>query len=459
VRDFEEVKRSGRAVLSEQQQYMMAQNPVPQGKWNQHVTESVWKTKLPFGLFNGRDRILCVAGIALVALALFCAGGVAGSEEYGIINTGIKAGGCWYDDTHFVVVKGQQLIPGQGFEVEGLYYLDPNKPKDLRRIDLSPLEPDLQKHIRDVTCQEQTILFHILTADRKRNQLYTLKLGNAPVLLAEKTEGFIVPSSVNVRNQYVIGFGSALGGEVGLHSSAMPERAKEECRLAYLQPGYRAVCLRHDRGTKRTWLLNDAYLAEYLWDETVRVSKDGAYQWVPNPEPPLRLADGTELKHGYLLRGFENRIVQEIPMRHRLYKIDTIRFKPNPGRNYLYASCSKAGDYNPPMTLFGRICRFKLAGTDNQWEEVFSIQKEPNERATLDDLDVNDQGDVVVMRRANRISPTLWKYTAQRAQAEQLPITQLSQEIGAVQLAPDGQTISYVDKDQLVFVRLSGGKP
>lgn len=275
MRDYEDVKWSGRAASPGQQQCMMAQSSVPEGDWKGHERESVWRTELISKVFNGRcQRLRIAAGIALVVFVLFSTAYVLASEEYEIINTGIKAGGCWYDDTHFVVVKGQQLIPGQRFEVEGLYYLDPNKPKDLRRIDLSPLEPSLQKHIRDVTCQEQTILFHILTADRKRNQLYTLKLGQPPALLAEKTEGFIVPAAVSVRNQYVVGFTSALGGGVGLHSSAMPERAKEECRLAYLRPGYRAVCLRHDRGTKRTWLLNDAYLAEYLWDETVRVSKD-----------------------------------------------------------------------------------------------------------------------------------------------------------------------------------------
>ena len=111
------------------------------------------------------------------------------------------------------------------------------------------------------------------------------------------------------------------------------------------------------------------------------------------------------------------------------------------------------------MTFFGRICRFKLGGINRHWEELFSLQKEPNERASLDGLDVNDQGDVVVMRRANRVSPTLWKYNARHARTDQLPISELSQEIGGVQLAPDGQTISYIDKGQLFFVRSRGGKP
>lgn len=391
-----------------------------------------------------------------VALSLLGEDSSWAKSDYEIINAGIKGGGCWYDDSHFIVVKGQQVAPGQEFEVEGLYYLDINKPKDLKRIDLSPIEPNLQKRIRDVSCQEQTILFHVLSTDRKRNQLYTLKLGEPPAVLVEKTEGFVVPQSVSIRNQYVLEFISAQGEGDG-QRAALPEQAKGNCRFAYLRDNYRAVCLRHDRGTKQRWLLNDGFLLKYVWDETIRVNKDGTNQWVPNPERPLKLADGRELKQGYLLRDLENRIVREIPTKQGIYRIDEM--KPTPDGTSLYATCSKVGDFDPPKTFYGRICRIKLAGIDKQWEEVFSIQKEPNERASLYDLDVNDQGDFVVMRRANRISPTLWKYTARRASVEQLPITQLSQEIGAVQLAPDGQTISYVDKGLLVFVRSQGGNP
>jgi hypothetical protein len=379
-------------------------------------------------------------------------------SEYTIINTGIKAGGCWYDDSHFVILKGKQAAPGQDFEAEGLYYLDPAKPKDLIRLDLSPIDSNFQKHIRDVTCQDQTILFHLLSADKKRNTVYSLKVGGQPTVLAEKRDGFVLPQAVSIRGQYVLSFSNALGEPEAQHSS-LPEQALKDCHFANLQDGYRAVCLRHDRGTKRTWLVNNSFVVQYVWDQTIRVNTDGQDRWVPNPNPPLKLPDGTELKQGYLLRDLENRIVQEIPMKQGLYRMDAINFKPNPDGGYLYAPCSKAGDYDRPKTFYGRVCRFKLAGIDTQWEEVFSLQKAPNERATLDTLDVNEQGDVVVLRRANHALPTLWKYIVGRANVEPLPIRQLSHDVGGIQLTPDGQTISYVDKGQLFFVRPQGGKP
>lgn len=407
------------------------------------------------------ESVVLRLGLGGLLLAATVAGEVVTAQaknDYEIINTGIKGGGCWYDDSHFIIVTGQQPAPGQEFEMEGLYYLDPNRPKDLVRIDLSPLEPSQQQQIRDVSCQEETVLFHILTTDRTRNQLYTMKLGRPPILLAEKPRGFVIPRAVNVKNQYVLGFSSVLK-ERGLERSATPEEAKTDCPFTYLRSPYRVVCLRHNRGTKQTWLVDNKWLTQYIWDETIRVGQEGAYKWVPNPEPPLKRADGSELKQGYLLRDLENRIVQEIPMKQGLHRIDAISVKPNPGGTYLYARCSKTGDYNPHKTFYGRVCRLKLDGMQEQWEEVFMLQKEPNERASLHDFDVSSQDDVVVIRRANSTSPTIWKYDVRRSSVEQLPTGQLSQEIGAVRISPDGQTISYVDKRQLVFVRAQGEKP
>ncbi len=395
-------------------------------------------------------------GIFLLGLAagLLCSGLTAHAKsDYEIINTGIKGGGCWYDDNHFIVVKGHQPALGQEFEVEGLYYLDPNQPKDLRRIDLSPIEPTLQKQIRDVTCQAQTILFHVLTPDRNRSTLYALKIGQRPIILAEKTKGFAVPQYVSVPNKYVLSFSLALREREAPYSIS-PEQARQDCQFSYVHEGYRVACLRPDRGTKQLWLVNEGFLVKYIWDETIRVNKDGQYQRIPNPEPPFRLQDGTQLKQGYLLRDLENHIVQEIPTKQGAFRIGEI--KHNPGGSYLYATCSKAGDFDPHTTFFGRVCRFKLAESGGQWEEVFSVQKQPNERASLYDFDVSDASDVVVMRRENRMSPTLWKYTARRGTIDQLPTSQLGQEVGAVQLSPDGRTFSYVDKGLLVFVKAKG---
>lgn len=388
--------------------------------------------------------------ILLLTLAgnLLCFGlTVQAKSDYDIINTGIKGGGCWYDDNHFIVVKGQQPAPGREFEVEGLYYLNLNKPKNLVRIDLSPLEPSQQKQIRDVSCQEEAVLFDVMAPDRKTTRLYGLKIGQQPELLADLR--WAKPAGISLKGQYV------LGNKLTVDKGVWEEHA--DCNVKAMKPGLKALCWPRD--TIGQWVTPKFVVHEYLWRESVLVrDQHGNRERILNPMLPLKLTDGIELKQGYLLRDLENRIVQEIPTKQGLYRIDAISFKPSPGGTYLYARCSKTGDYDSSKTFFGRVCRFKLGSNDKHWEEVFTAQKQPNERASLYDLDVNDAGDVVVIRRENRVSPTLWKYTAQRANVEQLPTPPLSQEIGAAQLSPDGQTISYVNLGQLMFIRLPGDK-
>lgn len=390
--------------------------------------------------------------------SLLCSGLTAHAKSnYDIINTGVKGGGCWYDDNHFIVVKGHQPAPGQGFVVEGLYSLDPAKPKDLRRIDLSPIEPTLQKQIRDVTCQEQTILFHVLAADKKRSTLYTLKIGQRPIILAEKTEGFAVPQYASTQSKYVLSFSRALREREVPHSTSL-EQARQDCQFAHVQEGYRVVCLRPDRGTKQLWLVNKGFLVKYIWDETIREGTDGAYQWVLNPEPPLKRADGTVVKLGFFLRDLANQVVQEIPMKQDPYQV--VDYKLDPRGMYLYGTCYKVGDHGTRhLTVGGRICLFRLDGENQRWEEVVSVQQSPKDPFSLHELDVNAKGDVVMVERGHRLVASLWKYSAQSKQVDKLVQVNFPGEIGAPRVSPSGKWVSAIRNGELIFVEQKGIKP
>lgn len=398
-----------------------------------------------------------IKGVALCACLVLWAGLMWGGDlswaknDYEIINTGIKGGGCWLDDSHFVVQKHVQRQGAQGFDLEGLYFLDPSRPTDLKSISLAPLEPSVQKQLWQVSCQDGKIVFLVHGTKNGSSRLYSLKIGGVPELIVEMR----VPK-VNLRGQYVLGNSHRAVMDSGPLQGVF--EGNDDCLLADAKPGFKVLCW--DWWLVVPQALPQFVFSQYRREDSIKVKEpNGQAKWVQNPEPPLKRADGTEVKLGYFLRDLENRIVREIPVKEGPYKVDPMSFRTSPGGGYLYALCSKADDYNPPVTFFGRVCRFKLVESDAHWEEVLSIQKEPNEQASLDNLDVNDQGDVVVMRRAKRASPTLWKYTVRGEHGEQLPVSQLSQEVGAVQLAPDGRTISYVDKGQLVFVRSHGGKP
>lgn len=401
-----------------------------------------------------QQRRMAIFLLALAGGLFFSSLAAEAKSDYEIIDTGIKGSGCWYDDNHFIVVKGQQPAPGQEFEVDGLYSLDPNQPKDLKRIDLSPIEPSLQRHIRDITCQEQVILFHVLTVDKKRNTIYSLRIGQPPAVVVAKGEGFVLPQTVSVRNRHVLSFTGAIGSSRESRSPTA-EQAVKDCNFTSLMSGYRVFCLRHDRSTKRTWLADNTFLTKYLWDETIRVMKDGQRQWVPNPEPPLKRPDGTEIKQGYLLRDLENRILQEIPMKQDPYQV--VDFQLDSRGMYLYGVCYKVGDHGDRhYTQGGRICRLMLDGSNRNWEEIVSIQKSPRDPFSLHDLDVNAQGDVVMIERGHRLVASLWKYSAQSRRVDKLLQVSFPGEVGAARVSPNGQWVSAIRNGQLVFIQQEG---
>lgn len=391
--------------------------------------------------------------LLVMAGVLWCNSPSWAKDNYEIINTGIKAGGCWVDDSHFVVVKGTQPTPEQEFEMEGLYYLDPNKPKDLRRIDLSPIDPNLQKRIHAVSCQEQTILFYLRSDEPGLHQLYGLKIGAQPELIAEMRGG-----SVSLVGQYVVGKFRRAGAieAEGLQGTRIYE-AHPDCGVKYVKPGLKTLCL--DTWMESGWSASHFRVVEYKWYETILVrGKNGQEKRVPNPEPPLKLADGTELKHGYLLRDLENRLIQQIKLEQPPYQIYRIPLKIDPQGEYLYANCSKAGDHgNKPLGMGGRVCRYKFDGTNHVWEEVFAVQQSPKDRFSLQDLDVNERGDVVVIDRGHSLNQSIWKYTARSRKVEL--VTRAPLDLGGPLVSPEGRWVSFILRSELYLARAKGDRP
>jgi hypothetical protein len=256
---------------------------------------------LPMNLSRPMWRLLLY--LLVLTAPLGC--GVAKSHaksNYEIVNTGITGGGCWYDDSHFIVVQGHQPASGDGFVMEGLYVLDPHKPKELVRIDLSPIEPNEQKRIRNVTCQEQTIVFTLPSAASKLQQIYALTLGAQPELMVELRIG-----SINLRGRYVFNTFRRPGQieDQGLQGVGIYE-AHPDCGIKYVKSGFKTLCV--DTWMEFGWVLPSFRFTPYSWYESVKVkNKAGQETWVRNPEPPLKLSDGRELKQGYLLRDLENR--------------------------------------------------------------------------------------------------------------------------------------------------------
>jgi hypothetical protein len=372
-------------------------------------------------------------------------------SDYTIINTGIKAGGCWYDNTRFITLQGHSDLNSKSFVVEGLFYLDVNNPHELKSITLSPLEHADVSRIYRIKCMNKAVLFST------GNRVYSVHIGEEPELIAEQLARNIFPEYVNYEAKYVL-WPRAKLGESDTGISPSPDSALKDCRFKYLKAGFQLRCGPfHVRGLPS--LLPQFVFGEYYWSEIIRVKgADGQETRIPNPEPPLKLADGTELKHGYLLRDLENRVVQQVKLEQPPYQIyHRHLMKIDPQGEYLYASCSKAGDHGDKRyTAGGRVCRFKLDGKNRDWEEAFAVQQSPKDLFSLQDLDVNGQGDVVVIHRG-RGPESFWKYTASSQKVEF--VMRAPRDLGVPLLSPNGRWVSFILQGEFHLAHVKGGRP
>jgi hypothetical protein len=201
-------------------------------------------------------------------------------------------------------------------------------------------------------------------------------------------------------------------------------------------------------------------VTEYLWRETIKVkSADGQEKWIPNPELPLKLAEGREIKEGYFLRDLENRIVLQVPMEQGQYKMERVFLKSDPEGRYAYTTCDKSGDHDPKFNAPGRVCRFKLDGHNQGWEDVFHVQEKYSDPFSLQDLDVNTQGDVVVVDRGHRMSTSLWKYGGGTKKVEKVTRSPMNQNIRGPRISSDGRWVTFLQEGELFLVRVKGAMP
>jgi hypothetical protein len=391
--------------------------------------------------------LLLVFSLSLLSRADATAG-----SDFTMIKTGIKGGTCWVDDNHFLVEKTVQRQESQGYDLEGLYFLDPSRPTDLRPISLAPLEPSLQKRVWQVTCQDGHIVFLVPGTKNGSSRLYALKIGGVPELIVEMRA-----PRVSLRGQYVLGNSHRAVMDGGPLQGVF--EGNDDCLLGNAKPGFKVLCW-------DWWLvvpqpLPQFVFSKYLWQESIKVKElNGQAKWVPNPELPLKLTDGTEVKLGFFLRDLDSRIVRKIPVRQDDYRYDTIHFKFDPQGQYLYCPCWKAGDHGKKQyTVGGRICRFLLDGKNQHWEEIVSVQQNPRDPFSLHDLGVNEQGDVVMMERGHRLLATLWMYHAQTGTVDKLLQVRFPDELGGPQVSPSGRCVSVVRNGQLLFIEQKGTKP
>ena len=385
--------------------------------------------------------------------SLGCSGLTAEAKSnYNIINTGITGAGCWVDDSHFIVEKRVSRQGSQGSDLEGLYVLDPLHPTELKPISLAPLELSAQKRVWQVACRDGNITFLVPGSKKGSSRLYRLTIGEAPELIVEMRA-----PRVNLQGKYVLGNSHRAVMDGGPLQGAF--EGNDDCLLADAKAGFKVLCW-------DWWLvvpeaLPQFVFSQYLWQESIKIKDShGQAKQVLNPEPPLKLSDGSELKMGYLLRDLENQIVMQVKMEQPPYQIYRNTMISNPQGDALYAACSKAGDHGTRrLTVGGRICRFAVDGVNREWREVVAVQQDSRDPLSLQYFDVNRIGDVVALEPAHGDSTMFWKYSATTRRVEKVRHVPFRADLGLPKLSPSGEWISFIENHTIHLAHDKGVRP
>lgn len=327
-----------------------------------------------------------------------------------IIDTGIiGSGACWYDTERLIIVKRSPFKAGQESEVEGLYVLTPTKPREATKIDLFPVEPELQKWIWDVRCHDGTIVFSVPTPDKKRSRLYGVKIGGRPELLVEMRGA--MSQNMSMKGKYVLAY-KHMRGNKGVYED------EDNCVIQFIKPEFKVHCV-DARAALRRWPLANFVLAEYQWSDTIKVpGPDGQPKVVPNPETQLTDKDGKPINYAMFLRDFKGATLVNILEDPVFAPWITDGFVFTADESFMYSACSVR---NNPIGLADGVCRRRLAAGLQLWEEVFRSEIPRKHKASISNVKVSPTGDLYFIIGGTKAPyHGVWKYSTQTKQVTQL---------------------------------------
>lgn len=388
--------------------------------------------------------------VTFVWLSLFlgCAQAGAITINKTEIATDISADGehCWYDDTRVIVLRRTRPPGGRDLQTEGLYVLDVTKPREVTRLDLTPLSSDVQRDIIGLSCQEQTIVFSRFLPGRQVREFYTMALDRRPERLAE-----LRGAPVSLRGRYLLG-----SSEKGIRDAGPLQgsfQGKDDCDVRYVRPGFRVLCW--DSLEFKNWPLTTWVLSEYQRREMIKVrAEDGGARYIPNPTKPMLDKDGKPvLLYGLYLRDLEGQIVVSLgddpKFRMRMYGSSITA-----DEQYLYAVCSERTRRTDEMTA---VCRYRLDGKSHEWEEVFRIDGLKQFKYGIAMISVSNTGDVYFSQGASRWS--IWRFDARSRKFEELTSHSKEYRDENPIVSPNGRWVIFVrsGKEGTKLMLMQGG--
>lgn len=259
-------------------------------------------------------------------------------------------------------------------------------------------------------------------------------------------------------------------------------KVEEQC-ATYHHPDYRLLCFYTETGVEKFIALDQFIIAPYRWDDIVYVRKqDGTMQGVRNLRPPLLLdKDIPVIRYEPIPeKPGTNRIVREpqppgspgLPVRAAMllydlnlnllakltqdpvYKVFQLGFVVAPDESYVYSPCIEKAISKFDLDFNG-VCRYKLDGKQNQWEQVFSSEIPIKEKTTVQDISVSRNGDVFfILGGKNRTHIGVWKFENSAKKIIQITHVRDILYDEAPKVSPDGTRVAFSrpDKGRKLFI-------
>jgi WD40-like Beta Propeller Repeat len=348
-------------------------------------------------------------------------------ETYKTTATEIVSGGAliWCDNDHLLLAATQS---------SGVEY--PMRLLDLQTMREAPIRM-MDSNGRELTpifaCKEREFLSYSTDttnpADRTR-QLFVGQLGKPAKRIAHLKVG----GRVNLAQKYIVAIRRRYATDSGYAIDA-------DCTISS-DSEYRIFCW--DVWDTRLWLLSRFVISEYVWRDFISVeAADGQRRQVRNKEPRLIARDGAPVTRTYQLRDFKNRLAADLES-DPVFKIQHLNLAFNPDETYAYAGCIRKGASR--YDEFWSVCRFRLDGNQNNWEEVFVFDLARTQKTSLGDLSVGTTGDVYFRLPGASLATHrgIWKFNAATHQITQITrVANLSQRDTGPSVSPDGKRVAF----------------
>jgi hypothetical protein len=399
---------------------------------------------------QSRQRRLAILFVILAGSMLSYAATAEAKSEYEIINTGIKGGGCWVDDKHFVVETRVQRPGSQDSDLEGLYVLDPSQPTTLQPLSLSPLETAVQKRVWSVSCQDGQVVFLASGIKEESSRLYRLKIGGEPELIVDMR----LPR-VSLKGEYVLGNNRRARTTHGPFPGTFDPNA--DCQVSYSSPAFKVLC--SDWWFVQQWPLEKLIVSAYQWRDTIGVlGEDGKRKEIPNPEKPRLDRQGKPKRYELFLRDLSGKVLWDLRDDPNYWVIPIEGIATSFDERYLYIVCGKRGQKFDDAPY---VCRYPLDGLPHQWEEVVSLPADQIQRGgSVRHISVSRGGDIVFFI-AGGMHPNNGIWLLQASTKHLIQVTTPDKYVydEAPRISPNGNHITFMRKGILMLARKKGERP